>query len=113
MQHMKKWLEKNWLAVLAIVMLAGLFVPMVTVSVVLPYAYYQLTNWVVVGAALTLAWRAKEQDSRWVIWLFVFVAVVFNPLAPMYLSAFAWQVADVIGIVLFLTSFFLMRGKKS
>jgi hypothetical protein len=75
------------------------------------YAYYQLTNWVVVGAALVTAWQAHKQGSAWITWEFAFVAVIFNPIAPLYFSAGVWEIADLVAIVLFVLSFYFVRNK--
>ncbi len=101
------WLEQNWLKVLAIGMVLGALFSV-------PYfAYYQLMNWVVVGAAVVTAWQALRQGSEWLMWVFIVVAVVFNPLAPLYFRADVWQIADIVAALLFTASFFLIRTRKS
>lgn len=79
----------------------------------LPYAYYQLMSWVVIGAALVVVWQAYKRNMIWVAWLFALVAVVFNPLAPIYLTANVWRIADVVVALLFVVSFFLIRERES
>ena len=103
---MKAWLQDNWLKLLAIAMALGALAP------VSYYAYFQLMNWVVVGAALMTAWQAYKQKSLWIVWLFALVAVVFNPLAPLYLQADIWRIADVVVAALFVISFFLVKPKN-
>lgn len=103
-----KWLEGNWLSILAIAMLAGLFIPLTPTTITLPYAYYQLTNWVIAIASLLIVWRTKK-DQMWLAWIFVLVAVVFNPIAPLYLSAQGWQIADIVAALLFVLSFFFFK----
>lgn len=99
------WINNNWLKVVAIAMLIGALFSV-------PYfAYYQLMNWVVVGAALVTAWQAHTINKGWLMWLFILVAVVFNPLAPMYFQVDVWQIADIVVAILFLLSFFLVRVK--
>ncbi|HEY4516765.1 hypothetical protein A2763_00960 [Candidatus Kaiserbacteria bacterium RIFCSPHIGHO2_01_FULL_54_36] len=100
------WVRDNWLKVLAILLVLG------ALTDVPYYAYYQLMNWVVVGAALVTAWQAYKLNKDWLMWLFVLVAVVFNPLAPFYFSADMWRIADVIVAILFLASFFLIKPKN-
>jgi hypothetical protein len=100
------WIQNNWLTVLAVALLAGSIYP-------IPYfAYYQLMNWVVVGAALTVAWQAYKTNKTFIMWLFVFIAVVFNPIAPLHLRTDVWHIADVLAILLFVASFFLIEAKK-
>jgi len=99
-------IKTAWLRTLAIVMLAGALFP------VPYYAYYQLMNWIVMGAALTVAYHAYKARNEAVLWLFVLVAVVFNPVAPLHLRADVWQIADIIAILLFLISFVLLKKKE-
>lgn len=100
------WIQNNWLKLLAIVFALGALAP-------IPYfAYFQLMNWIVVGAALMTALHAYKERSTWIAWVFVLVAVVFNPLAPLYLSADIWRVADIVVAILFVLSFFFVGTKK-
>ena len=96
--------QNRGLQILAIIMLGGaLFsVPF--------YAYYQLMNWVVMGTAIVLAWTAHKQHAIWHQWVFVLIAVLFNPLAPFHLRADIWQIVDIIAILCFIIS--LLSSKK-
>ena len=103
---MNQWIQDNWLKLLAIALALGALAP-------IPYyAYFQLMNWVVVGAALMTAAQAYKQNKLWLVWLFVLVAVVFNPVAPLYLAADMWRVADMVVAALFVISFFLVKPKN-
>jgi len=99
------WVRDNWLKVVAILFVLGALAPIPF------YAYYQLMNWIVVGAALMAAWQAYKQNSLWLVWLFLLVAVIFNPLAPFYFSADMWRIVDIVAAVLFAISFFLIRPR--
>ncbi len=99
------WIKNNWLSVLAMALLVGALFSIEF------FVYYQLMNWVVVGASLMVAYRAKQSNKEWLMWLFAFVAVVFNPLAPLYLRADIWQIADVVTIVLFVGSLLLLKER--
>jgi hypothetical protein len=101
----KNWLAFNWLPVLAIAFLTGAFAG-ITV-----YAYFQAMNWVVMGAALMTASNAKKLNIRWAMWFFVALAILFNPIAAIYLSAEQWLMADRLAIAVFLVSFFIIRKK--
>lgn len=103
---MGAWLGNNWLKVLAMAMALGALAP-------IPYfAYFQLMNWVVVGAALMTALHAYKQNSMWIVWIFVLVAVVFNPVAPFYFSADVWRIADIVVAILFAASLLYVRVPK-
>ena len=98
------WLDYNWLKLLAIAFLFGTFGNF-------PYVYFQLTNWFVAGAALMTARQAHQQVRTVLMWLFIFIAVVFNPIAPLYLSKYVWQIADILVILLFIISFNFIKSK--
>jgi Na+/alanine symporter len=97
------WIKNNWLSVLASALLVGALFSIEF------FVYYQLMNWVVVGASIMVAFRAKRDGKEWLMWLFALVAVVFNPLAPLYLRADVWQIADVVASLMFVVTFFLFK----
>jgi hypothetical protein len=98
-----KWIQFNWLKVVAIIMVSAAVLP-------IPYfVYYQMMNWIVVGAAILTALQASTVRCGFVFWTFMLVAVVFNPLAPLHLRADVWQIADIVAALIFLISFFVVR----
>lgn len=105
---MKQWICFNWLKLVAIVMLVGAFLQLDF----LPYAFYQLMTWAVLGASVTLAWQAYKQNMEWLAWVFVVVAVVFNPFAPLHLRADVWQIADLVVAGMFAVSFVILKPQS-
>jgi len=101
---MNTWVKANWLSVVAIIMV------LVATREVPYFAYYQITNWVVVGAALMAAWRAYKQGAEWVSWLMAAVIIVFNPIAPLYLTPQAWRIVDVAGAIVLASTFFSLKS---
>lgn len=61
-----------------------------------PYGYYQLLRFVTCGAGVYVAYTAYKWQRVWVVWLFGFIALLFNPLIPIHLSRELWQPIDVI-----------------
>lgn len=110
---MNTWTQANWLSVLAIIMVLAPVGAAIAGSTIPYFAYYQLMSWVVAGAAALIAWRACKQDKRWLSWLMVLVAVVFNPLAPLYLRADVWQIVDIVAAVIFIATFFVARPRSN
>jgi len=104
-RDMNAWLRQHWLSLLAIVLLLGALAP-------LPYVYYQIMNWVVAIAALRIAYHGYKYNE-WLLWPFVAVAIVFNPIAPLYFTALVWQIADVVVALLFVASFFVWRTVRT
>lgn len=102
---MNTFFTNHWLKLLAIVLLLGALGNF-------PFVYYQLMNWVVVGAALVTVQQAYQRNITALGWLFALVAVVFNPLAPLYLKADVWHIADIVAAVLFVISSAFITSKK-
>lgn len=69
------------------------------------YGYYQLLRFVVCGAGAYAAWLSYHFSKYvWAVWLFGFVAILFNPLAPVHLSREIWQLVDLACAVLFIAA---------
>jgi hypothetical protein len=103
---MQNWFSYHWLKLLAIIFVLGALGTF-------PYAYYQFMNWIVTGAALVTSMQAHQQGKTAAMWLFIFVAVVFNPLAPLYLRADVWDVADLVAALLFLIAILTIRPSRA
>lgn len=75
----------------------------------LPYGYYTFLRIAVTLCACTIGWMAyKERDqiSAWVV-IFGLVAILFNPLIPVYLTRDVWLVLDIGVAAIFLTWWYL------
>lgn len=68
-----------------------------------PYSYYQLLRLVVCGVSLYVAFVALNLQKMWAVWIFGFVAILFNPLIPIHLSREIWQPIDIICGILFIS----------
>lgn len=68
-----------------------------------PYGYYRFLRWVVCIAAVVMAFGAYARRMLWAVWLLGFIALLFNPLAPVHLTRDVWRPIDVAtAVVLFL-----------
>jgi hypothetical protein len=72
----------------------------------LPYGYYTLLRIVIFGVAVWTALIAYDIKKMWAVWLFGFVAVLFNPFIPIRLDRNIWAVIDVATALLFLCTVF-------
>ncbi len=67
-----------------------------------PYAYYIFLKFIVIGTAAYYAYylyQANGLNSIW-FWIFIFIAILFNPFMPIYLGDRSlWSVID-IGLVI-------------
>ena len=74
-----------------------------------PYGYYTFLRWAVSVAAIVVAWVAWHSTARWATWLFAGVAILFNPLVPVYLHRSTWRPIDIICGLAFLGATALER----
>ncbi len=74
-----------------------------------PYIYYQLLRFVTCGVAVYIAFAAFNWQKVWGTWLFGLVAVLFNPLFPIYLSPETWQMVDTACALLFFAAALILK----
>lgn len=84
-------------AVIAIVVLLVSFLPW-------PYGYYTLLKLVVTGVAIYYAYyiyKVIRKKNFW-FWLLVIVAILFNPVIPVYLwNKGLWMIIDIFVVIFF------------
>ena len=101
---MKSWLKENWFRIIAIVFLLGALGDW-------EYGYYQLLRWIVALTAVYIAYTAfNSNKSGWGL-VFAAIAILFNPIFPIYLDRGTWQLFDVVAAVVFSVSAF-SKGSK-
>ena len=71
----------------------------------MPYGYYTLVKMLVCGFSAVLAYQnykaANDKLSAWA-WVFLFIAIIFNPLIPLHVQKEVWMVVDTVTGALFL-----------
>ena len=78
-----------------------------------PYGYYKLLRFVVCGVTVYGVYFAIKMEKIGWVWTFGIIAVLFNPLIPIYLRRGIWQFIDLAVAVLLLLSIFLLRKSHS
>lgn len=79
----------------------------------LPYAYFQILRWIVTLFSLYYIWYLRAtprismsifemRHSSTLIFLFAAIAVLFNPIAPIYLSRGIWLILDILAALIML-----------
>lgn len=69
-----------------------------------PYWYYQLLRWVVCGVSAYSAYiYYQEKNTTW-MWIFIIVAVLFNPIASFYFGREIWEALDIIAAAIIFVS---------
>ena len=74
----------------------------------MPYGYYRFLRIVTCVAAAFVAYSAYAWKKHWGVWVFGVVAVLFNPLVPIYLSREVWIPIDIAAAGLFAAGIFLL-----
>jgi uncharacterized membrane protein YccC len=98
---------RNYLPSIAAVLLLMAVLP-------LPYGYYTFLRVSVTTCALLVAWFAYTEKGEPTVWVLVFglVAILFNPLIPIYLSRGIWFYLDIGIAVIFAVWWFLDKRKN-
>lgn len=77
----------------------------------MPIGYYTLVRIVVCLVSCLFCYSSYKNDERagFVSILFALIAVLFNPIFPIYLNREAWTVLDIVVSALFAIRYFIMR----
>ncbi len=67
-----------------------------------PYGYYTFLRWLTCIASILVVLQAFEKNIDWAKIVFIVIAILFNPLAPIYLSRSTWIPLDIITAILFI-----------
>lgn len=68
----------------------------------LPYTYYIFLRWVICSAAALLAYDNIQFKTNLWTTAFVLIALVFNPIFPLYLNKSIWVCIDVVTMMIFI-----------
>lgn len=75
----------------------------------LPYGYYSFLRWVTCGIAAVTSFIAYQWGFKWAPWVFIPLAILFNPILPIHLTKEIWQPIDIIAAILFSGSAFVFK----
>jgi len=67
-----------------------------------PYGYYTFLRWITCITSILVVLQAFEKNINWVKVIFIIIAILFNPLAPIYLSRNIWIPLDIVTAILFI-----------
>jgi hypothetical protein len=77
-----------------------------------PYGFFTLLRFVVFATMAYIAWVAYELKREKWIWIFGFLAVIFNPFIPLYFGREFWVIVDFIVAVFLVVSIFIFKIPK-
>ena len=78
-----------------------------------PYGYYTLLRFVVCGVCAYSTYFTIELKKIGWAWTFGIIAVLFNPIIPIYLDRETWAFIDIGVAIIFIISLFLLGKAKS
>ena len=61
-----------------------------------PYGYFTLLRFVVCIAMVLIAYLSYQEKREGWTWSFVVIAILFNPIVPIYLAREAWWFIDLV-----------------
>jgi hypothetical protein len=93
------WLKEHWIKVVATLILFGGIGYH-------PYSYYELVRWATCIAGCYTAYRFYQRKQVFWVWVFVVIAVLFNPIVPFYLARDTWQNLDLLTAFVFIIPMF-------
>jgi len=94
---------KNIASVISVVLL------LLAIPAIWPYGYYILLRWIVTASAIFLIWIAYDLKKTFWLFLMGIVAILFNPIIPVYLDKGTWVIIDFVVAVLFLIAVFKLK----
>ena len=77
-----------------------------------PYGFFTLLHLIVFGTTTYLTWSAYRSEKQTWIWIFGFIALVFNPLIPLHLGRDLWMWVDLLVAVFLIISIFAFKLPK-
>ena len=67
----------------------------------LPYFYYQLLRIVVIVVAAIYAYKFYKDNQMAKVITFGIIALIWNPIFPIYMDKSVWMILDIVGAVVF------------
>lgn len=74
-----------------------------------PYSYYQLLRWFTCGVSCYLAYQTSVNKKTIWVWIFVIIAILFNPIAPLYFDRDTWTILNIAAAITFIISIFRLE----
>ncbi len=65
-----------------------------------PYGYYILLRWVCCVVFAYLTYLAFEQKKQNLVWVFGFIAIIYNPVIRIHLTRDIWSIINIITIII-------------
>lgn len=63
--------------------------------------YYQILRWLVTIGAISCGIKYYQSKQQSLFVIFCIIAILFNPIAPIYLGKSLWKIVDIITSIIF------------
>ena len=73
-------------------------------------AYYQILRWITTICAAIWAYKLYNKNQILFI-IFCAIAILFNPIAAIYLGKFSWRIVDFISSIFFILPIIKIKNK--
>lgn len=79
------------------------------------YGMYTLLRIAVCTVSAIVVFRYYQEKQQFFTWIFIIIAVLFNPIIKIHLHREAWEIIDIIIAIIFLISAYFdwQKQKKS
>ena len=74
---------------------------LITIPSWLPYGFYTLLRWLICASAIFTATQLKNKKGDKLQLIFWGLAILFNPIAPIYLNKSIWILIDLASSIVF------------
>lgn len=98
-------MNKKTPSLIAIVLLLLALFPM-------PYGYYTLVRICICLLSGYLAYKSWQEKINLWMWIFIIIAILFNPIIPIYLCRTLWAIIDLATAIIFFASLSQLKFKK-
>lgn len=66
-----------------------------------PYGYYQILKWVITISSAYIANYYFKNNNKKYGWIFVSIAILYNPILPIHLIRSTWEIVNIITAIVF------------
>lgn len=95
-------MSKKTPSLIAIVLLLLALFPM-------PYGYYTFVRICICLLSGYLAYKSWQEKINLWMWIFFIIAILFNPIIPIYLGRTLWAIIDIIVAAVLIVSIFQLK----
>lgn len=78
----------------------------------LPYGFFTFLRFVIFVIASYIAWMAYDEQKEGWVWIFLIIAILFNPFIPIYLKRDIWKIIDLMTGIFLMAAIFILKFKK-